>query len=98
MIKSAPIMILDDSVSAVDAVTEKDIIEAIQTERHNKTTIIIAHRISAIKHADEIIVLDDGLIVQRGTHVELLTQQGLYETLHAIQEEGSQHATGTSHS
>lgn len=98
MMKDAPVMILDDSVSAVDAVTEKDIIEAIQTERHHKTTIIIAHRISAIKHADEIIVLDDGVIVQRGTHTELLEQQGLYATLHAIQEEGSQHATGTSHS
>lgn len=98
MIKNAPIMILDDSVSAVDAVTEKDIIEAIQTERDSETTIIIAHRISAIKHADEIIVMDDGLIVQRGTHIELLSQQGLYATLHAIQEEGSQHATGTSHS
>ncbi|MEV5027210.1 ABC transporter ATP-binding protein [Paenibacillus sp. LPE1-1-1.1] len=98
IIKNAPIMILDDSVSAVDAVTEKDIIEALQSERNGKTTIIIAHRISAIKHADEIIVLDDGRIVQRGTHAELLMQQGLYATLHAIQEEGSQHATGTSHS
>ncbi|CAM4325045.1 ABC transporter ATP-binding protein/permease [Paenibacillus alkaliterrae] len=98
LIKNAPIMILDDSVSAVDAVTEKDIIEAIQTERSHKTTVIIAHRISAIKHADEIIVLDDGVIVQRGKHTELLAKQGLYATLHAIQEEGSQHATGTSHS
>ncbi|MDQ8732929.1 ABC transporter ATP-binding protein [Paenibacillus sp. LHD-38] len=98
IVKNAPIMILDDSVSAVDAVTEKGIIEALQTDRNGKTTIIIAHRISAIKHADEIIVLDDGMIVQRGTHAELLMQQGLYATLHAIQEEGSQHATGTSHS
>jgi ATP-binding cassette subfamily B protein len=98
LIKNAPVMILDDSVSAVDAVTEKDIIESIQKERSDKTTIIIAHRISAIKHADEIIVLDDGVIVQRGTHTELLALQGLYATLHAIQEEGSQHATGTSHS
>ncbi|CAM4413200.1 ATP-binding cassette subfamily B protein [Paenibacillus endophyticus] len=98
IIKDAPIMILDDSVSAVDAVTEKDIIDALQKQRKDKTTIIIAHRISAIKHADEIVVLDDGVIVQRGTHAQLLTQQGLYATLHAIQEEGSQHATGTSHS
>lgn len=98
LIKNAPVMILDDSVSAVDAVTEKDIIESIQKERSDKTTIIIAHRISAIKHADEIIVLDEGVIVQRGTHTELLAMQGLYATLHAIQEEGSQHATGTSHS
>lgn len=99
LIKNAPIIILDDSVSAVDAVTEKDIIASIQKERHQKTTIIIAHRISAIKHADEIIVLDDGAIVQRGTHDQLLQQeQGLYAALHAIQEEGSLHATGTSHS
>lgn len=98
LIKNAPVMILDDSVSAVDAVTEKDIIETIRRERERQTTIIIAHRISAIKHADHIIVLDDGVIVQRGTHAELLQQQGLYADLHAIQEEGSQHATGTSHS
>ncbi|MCA0756060.1 ABC transporter ATP-binding protein/permease [Paenibacillus sp. N4] len=98
LIKNAPVMILDDSVSAVDAVTEKEIIESIQKERKSKTTIIIAHRISAIKHADEIIVLDGGTIVQRGTHSELLEEPGLYAELHAIQEEGSQHATGTSHS
>lgn len=98
LIKNAPVMILDDSVSAVDAVTEKEIIESIQKERKGKTTIIIAHRISAIKHADEIIVLDGGAIVQRGTHSELLEEPGLYAELHAIQEEGSQHATGTSHS
>ncbi|MGG1598977.1 ABC transporter ATP-binding protein [Paenibacillus naphthalenovorans] len=98
LIKNAPVMILDDSVSAVDAVTEKDIIDSIQKERRGKTTIIIAHRISAIKHADEIIVLDEGVIVQRGTHSELLQEQGFYAELHAIQEEGSQHATATSHS
>ncbi len=96
LIKNAPVMILDDSVSAVDAVTEKEIIASIQKERLGKTTIIIAHRISAIKHADMIIVLDEGRIVQRGVHAELLKQRGLYAELHAIQEEGSRHATGTS--
>ncbi|MDQ0060392.1 ABC transporter ATP-binding protein [Paenibacillus harenae] len=94
IIKDSPVMILDDSVSAVDAVTETDIIETIRAGRKGKTTIIIAHRISALKHADEIIVMDDGEIVQRGTHDELLAQEGLYKTLHAIQEEGSQHAAG----
>ncbi|RED63151.1 ABC transporter ATP-binding protein [Cohnella lupini] len=93
MLKNAPVMILDDSVSAVDAVTETDIIHTIREERAGKTTILIAHRISALKHADEIVVLDRGAIVQRGTHEELLSQPGIYATIHAIQEEGSQHAS-----
>ncbi|MGG4094601.1 ABC transporter ATP-binding protein [Paenibacillus lautus] len=91
MIKDAPILILDDSVSAVDAVTETEIMETIRDIRAGKTTIIIAHRISALKHADEIIVLDQGEIVQRGTHEELLSKDGLYRTLHDIQEEGMKH-------
>lgn len=94
IIKKSPVMILDDSVSAVDAVTETGIIESIRAIRKGKTTILIAHRISALKHADEIIVMDEGEIVQRGTHEQLLAQHGLYATLHAIQEEGSQHAAG----
>lgn len=91
IIKDAPILILDDSVSAVDAVTETEIMETICDIRQGKTTIIIAHRISALNHADEIIVLDDGDIVQRGTHDALLAEEGLYRTLHDIQEEGMQH-------
>ncbi|VTR21209.1 lipid transporter ATP-binding/permease [Actinobacillus pleuropneumoniae] len=95
IIKDAPILILDDSVSAVDAVTETEIMETIRDIREGKTTIIIAHRISALKHADEIIVLDQGEIVQRGTHEELLSTDGLYRTLHDIQEEGMKfHGTG----
>lgn len=89
--KDAPILVLDDSVSAVDAITETDIIDGLREERRNKTTIIIAHRISALKHADEIIVLDKGTIVQRGTHEQLLAQEGLYASLYAIQEEGTRH-------
>jgi ATP-binding cassette, subfamily B, multidrug efflux pump len=96
MIKDAPILILDDSVSAVDAVTETEIMETIRDIRAGKTTIIIAHRISALKHADEIIVLDQGEMVQRGTHEELLSKDGLYRTLHDIQEEGMKHH-GTGH-
>ncbi|WP_256761936.1 ABC transporter ATP-binding protein [Cohnella sp. WQ 127256] len=92
LIKQAPILILDDSVSAVDAVTETEILKTIQEERCGKTTIIIAHRISALKHADLIIVMDGGRIVQRGKHEELLAETGQYAVLHAIQEEGSQHA------
>ncbi|MEJ9218071.1 ABC transporter ATP-binding protein [Paenibacillus glucanolyticus] len=96
IIKNAPILILDDSVSAVDAVTETEIMETIRDIREGKTTIIIAHRISALKFADEIIVLDQGEIVQRGTHETLLSEDGLYRTLHDIQEEGMRHH-GTGH-
>ncbi len=98
LIKNAPLLILDDSVSAVDTVTEKEIISTIRKERAGKTTIIIAHRISAIKHADIILVVDEGAVVQRGTHEQLLREPGLYAELHAIQEEGQQHATGTGYS
>lgn len=91
LMKDAPILILDDSVSAVDAVTETSIIHSLQEERRNKTTLIIAHRISAIKHADRIVVMDKGTIVQQGTHEQLLAQPGLYASLYAIQEEGTRH-------
>jgi len=94
MMKKAPLLILDDSVSAVDAVTETGIVRALREERRGRTTIIIAHRISALKHADLILVMDGGRIVQRGRHEELVAQPGLYAELHAIQEEGSSDAAG----
>ncbi|GBF72933.1 ABC transporter [Paenibacillus sp. 598K] len=95
LIKDAPILILDDSVSAVDTVTETAIMETIRELRQGKTTILIAHRISAIRHADQIIVMDEGVIVQRGDHASLLAEDGLYRTLHELQEEGTlQHGTG----
>ncbi|MEK4387654.1 ABC transporter transmembrane domain-containing protein [Solibacillus sp. FSL W7-1464] len=79
LIKDPEILILDDSLSAVDAKTESKIIENIQTERAGKTTIISTHRLSGIQHANEIIVLDDGYIVERGTHEELLRLGGWYK-------------------
>ncbi|WP_046213165.1 ABC transporter ATP-binding protein [Paenibacillus wulumuqiensis] len=86
--KTGPILILDDSMSAVDAVTEAGILENLVQERQNRTTIIIAHRISAVKQADWIVVMDEGRIVQQGTHRQLLNEQGIYASMYQLQEEG----------
>ena len=72
------ILILDDSLSAVDAKTEEAILMNLKTLRANQTTIITANRLSSVMHADEIIVMDDGTIAERGTHDSLLAQQGWY--------------------
>lgn len=79
LIKDPEILILDDSLSAVDAKTEAKIIENIQQERLDKTTIITTHRLSGIQHADLIIVLDEGKVVEQGTHEDLLLQNGWYK-------------------
>ncbi|SDT12911.1 ATP-binding cassette, subfamily B [Paenibacillaceae bacterium GAS479] len=78
LIADPEILLLDDSLSAVDAKTEAEIIEGIRTERAGKTTIITTHRLSAVQHAELILVMDDGRITQRGTHEELLQQGGWY--------------------
>ena len=72
------ILILDDSLSAVDGTTEKQILSNIKNERSGKTTIIVAHRLSTVEHADQIIVLDNGQIVERGNHDELMRLNGWY--------------------
>ncbi|MFA5602979.1 MAG: ABC transporter ATP-binding protein, partial [Bacilli bacterium] len=77
-ITNPEVLILDDSLSAVDGTTEKEILKNIKRARSKKTTIIIAHRLSAIEHADEIIVLEDGKIVERGNHQELMELGGWY--------------------
>ncbi|TLS38997.1 ABC transporter ATP-binding protein [Pseudalkalibacillus caeni] len=73
------ILILDDAMSAVDGKTESEIIQNIRTERKGKTTFIATHRLSAVQHADWILVLDDGKIIEEGTHKELILKNGWYK-------------------
>ncbi|WP_373739749.1 ABC transporter ATP-binding protein [Jeotgalibaca porci] len=82
----AEFLILDDALSAVDAQTEARILENLRAIRRNESTIIATHRISSIMHADEIIVLDKGQIVERGTHSELLTNEGWYSQMYEEQQ------------
>jgi ATP-binding cassette subfamily B protein len=81
ILKSPPILLLDEATSALDSHTEKEIQDALEKVSHNRTTLVIAHRLSTIVGADEIIVLDQGAIVERGTHHQLLLKGGLYASM-----------------
>lgn len=79
------VMIFDDSTAAIDAVTERKVREALANATKTKATIIIAHRLSSLMHADQIVVLDEGRVVERGTHAELVARGGAYADLYALQ-------------
>lgn len=83
--KNAPIIILDEATSALDTESERHIQSALDALTQNRTTLVIAHRLSTIENADTIIVMDQGEIVEQGTHQELLKKQATYANLHAIQ-------------
>jgi ATP-binding cassette subfamily B protein len=81
LLKDPPILVLDEATSALDSRTEQEIQMTLDRVARSRTTIMIAHRLSTIVDADQIVVLDDGLIAERGTHDELLDKNGLYAEL-----------------
>ncbi len=85
ILKDPRILVLDEATSALDSRTEQDIQTALNTVSHRRTTLVIAHRLSTVVDADEIIVLDDGLVAERGTHAALLAKSGLYAKMWTLQ-------------
>ena len=81
ILKAPPILLLDEATSALDSHTEREIQDALERISKNRTSLVIAHRLSTIVGADEIIVLDQGRIVERGTHQQLLAAHGLYASM-----------------
>ncbi len=89
LIRQAPILLLDDCFSSVDTATEEHILRHLRTLRRNQTTILVSHRVSTARHADRILVMENGQIIEAGTHAELLAAAGSYAELERIQREGA---------
>jgi subfamily B ATP-binding cassette protein MsbA len=89
-----PILVLDEATSALDTESERLVQEAVDRLLQDRTVFVIAHRLSTVVHADQILVLDRGEVVERGTHAELLAMQGTYARLHALQFRGPEALAG----
>ena len=85
LLRDAPILILDEATSALDSESERAVQVALETLMQGRTTLCIAHRLSTIQHADLIVVMDQGRIVEQGQHEALLAANGTYARLHALQ-------------
>ncbi|MEN1927980.1 lipid A export permease/ATP-binding protein MsbA [Luteimonas sp. MJ250] len=85
ILRDAPILILDEATAALDTESERLVQDALQRLMPDRTTLVVAHRLSTIEHADQVLVFDQGRIVEQGTHAQLLAQGGLYAHLHAMQ-------------
>jgi ATP-binding cassette subfamily B protein len=86
LIKDPQVLLLDDCLSAVDTDTEEEILKNLKSLTKDKTTLIVSHRISSLKHADQIIVFENGKIVQQGRHLDLIEVEGYYKELFEIQQ------------
>ncbi len=92
MLRDAPILILDEATASVNVETEAEIQKAISALIGNRTIIVIAHRLSTVQRADQILVLENGSIVERGTHDELVKADGLYQRLCLVQLQANEDA------